>query len=235
MVTFERSTVFVIRHEAGKREMTRDEIRSAFRGDFVGRSLEGIEGRLSTLTIRLAREEEELLLQDADSFETVVLEINHGEVLARELERRVANDVGAVPFFWLGATAVQPRRGLLAVDEDAFREAMRSPGGRRVGWTVQTGGPDPSRSLTGLQLVCVIRNATQLQLIPGQPGTMGFYAPIRFGTYPGSHFRSLRVRVRTTDITDDTARQLLSYIYRAFGLREIDVSFFTDSGFEIPE
>lgn len=155
MVTLDRRTDFVIRVEDGKREMSLAEIREAFLTEPVGLRLDNMAARLSELVHTLEHDRRKKELADAAKTHVsdALARSGDGSLVAEVRRQHFENEVGEIPFLWLGATPVSPRRHLIAIDEPVFTSILSTaPGSRREGWNMAGLDHSRRRSLTGVEL-----------------------------------------------------------------------------------
>lgn len=155
MVTLNHRTDFVTRVEDGKREMSLGEIRESFVNAPMGLRLDRIDARLSDMfqTQRRIDGKKELAEALATGASDALLREEDGHVVAEVMRERFEADVGNSPYLWLSATAVAPRRHLIALDRPEVAELLsRPPGSRPNGWNMADLDYSRRRSMNGVEL-----------------------------------------------------------------------------------
>ena len=156
MVTLNHGTTFVTRVEDGKREMSLGEIREAFVNAPMGLRLDSIDARISDLFRTLTRSDGKKELTKAletGGVSDALLRAEDGRVVAEVMRERFEGEVGNSPYLWLSATAVAPRRHLIALDQPEVAAVLSEPPGSRPnGWNMAGLDYRRRRSMNGVEL-----------------------------------------------------------------------------------
>lgn len=155
MVTLNHRTDFVTRVEDGKREMSLGEIRAGFVNAPMGLRLDSIDARISDLFQTLTRSDEKKDLTEAleTGVSDALLRAKDGRVVAEVMRERFEGQVGNSPYLWLSATAVAPRRHLIALDQPEVAAVLSEPPGSRPnGWNMAGLDYRRRRSMNGVEL-----------------------------------------------------------------------------------
>lgn len=139
MVTYQRGTHFIRRVADSKREMSHEEIRSAFQDEPVSRKVSEIDGKVGRLIEATERDATFEWLEDrVRTGGPGLTETADGEIIARLARKRFEDQVADSPYYWIAATPLEAQPGSIPVEDDDLRELLRDPpGSRRDGWNME--------------------------------------------------------------------------------------------------